>query len=634
MQEHLKSNSESSGKEFSEQESGFSTSSGGSAMASLPGDPSIQRLQEAANASPQVTQLKRLQEGVNQSMAAPMQLRASNGAPIQRLSIGGADTNLPDLRQQLLPHFSAPNMRIVDRILPVFFDDHNQNYANVETLAGQLQMVVGIYRDLTRTDTMANLIAGQERGQGDFQAFSGQGWFRKLFTTTGFEHEFADMHNSFLAGVSHMEIAQTAETMPLTGIPFNLETDASNALELVSPPFLLPTVSGAPLPDPDVVRAIDDRMRQDLAAVTPAVTPRMQMGMDPLATTTMDGIRQALDGLTGWTFQFSNLQIDPEHLSHRADPHAIAPHLQDPGGGANPNLRLVQQDVEAIEVRRSEKSANERHGVSAQVNFATDLETAETLMDPSIVAGAAIYRTLETELATGLNINGIADENVKRFGKYMVKNLCSLFSVYSQNFIKGQQANFHDDLEQQARHLNGHGGGAGGQGGQGLPLNGQREFRLHAGLCSYVKDSTAIWIKDHLVSQAAGILTTQQMVDGGKNLVRQAVAFANGWAEPAAVTALAGRHHADPTAHWAHFISELQTSARYILGDLQNGNHADDTPGVGLYEHRARYGGARQDTMLDPARVQQPDLWDDRLHVAEIRRGDPSDQLRDAAGRL
>jgi len=85
------------------------------------------------------------------------------------------------------------------------------------------------------------------------------GDFAGKVTTAGFEYEFAEMTDGPLRGVSHAEVGQATKGMPYTGIPFILETDASNALELVTPPFLLDTIADdKPIPDPDEVQTVNE----------------------------------------------------------------------------------------------------------------------------------------------------------------------------------------------------------------------------------------------------------------------------------------------------------------------------------------------------------------------------------------
>ncbi|MBL6446343.1 DUF4157 domain-containing protein [Fulvivirga sp. 29W222] len=88
--------------------------------------------------------------------------------------------------------------------------------------------------------------------------------FKQQYTTVGFEHEFGAMTSGPLRGVSHLEIAKSQERLPYTGIPFILETDAQNAIEFISPPYLIETLPGIPVPDPLEVKKVDDMIQDTL----------------------------------------------------------------------------------------------------------------------------------------------------------------------------------------------------------------------------------------------------------------------------------------------------------------------------------------------------------------------------------
>jgi hypothetical protein len=90
----------------------------------------------------------------------------------------------------------------------------------------------------------------------------------RKYTTVGFEFEFATMvDGSAFTGLSHVELGKT-EPMPDPEVPFYFETDASNALELVTPPFWLPTIDGEVLPEPDAVETVIDLFKERLAELT------------------------------------------------------------------------------------------------------------------------------------------------------------------------------------------------------------------------------------------------------------------------------------------------------------------------------------------------------------------------------
>jgi hypothetical protein len=90
------------------------------------------------------------------------------------------------------------------------------------------------------------------------------------FTTVGFEAEFIEHYdNSPLVGISHLELAESkTPAMSYTGIPFKLETDAADVIELVTPPFLMRTKLDAPIPNGDDITKLDTRLRTWLEKIT------------------------------------------------------------------------------------------------------------------------------------------------------------------------------------------------------------------------------------------------------------------------------------------------------------------------------------------------------------------------------
>ncbi|MEZ4385314.1 MAG: DUF4157 domain-containing protein, partial [Nannocystaceae bacterium] len=95
----------------------------------------------------------------------------------------------------------------------------------------------------------------------------GRGELDGKHTTVGFEFEFATMDDGPFSGLSHVEIAKSSP-MPDPAVPFVLETDASDALELVSPPFWVPTFGDQILPEPDHVANIIELFKERLTAIT------------------------------------------------------------------------------------------------------------------------------------------------------------------------------------------------------------------------------------------------------------------------------------------------------------------------------------------------------------------------------
>lgn len=133
------------------------------------------------------------------------------------------------------------------------------------------------------------------------------------YTTLGFEHEFAQMTDGLLRGVSHVELATSDMQMPLTKLPFVLETDAGNEVELVSPPFLFETHPDIPIPDPEEVAFVDYMLEMALRTHT------REDG-----TTTLGNFIQAFGAAYGFTFNWKTnkkqkLELEPKNMTYNTD---------------------------------------------------------------------------------------------------------------------------------------------------------------------------------------------------------------------------------------------------------------------------------------------------------------------------
>ncbi len=609
----------------------------------------VQLEREADEMGAKAVQMKHSPDSVTRTISAP-----TTSHSVQRqINLNEKAYTLEEVTLLVLKGFpkEADKKLIRERILPVM-DLHNQSFKSAQHLIGQLQMVVAILGPWINLDPdmpLAALIQQQDRLQRAYKDLESSGFFKYLMTTTGFEHEFADMVDSPLAGLSHIELAKSKESMPLTSIPFIIETDAGNALELVSPPFLLPTVAGVPLPDPDVVGQIDNLMRKELSDITPPLpTPKEELLGKKYSTIAFANVMGSLEKKTGLNFINTDLKLKPEQISHNVDPAKLAQSLEVQGGekdsitfdedekspkiGSEATLHINKKILDQIQVGKSKKSGKEKYQVSSQVNFATDLKTASLLMEPSEVGGAKIYRDLESLMATGIQLGTLTQPGTQLLSRYLVKQLCSLFSVYSQAHLNITQQEFYRQVEKEVTNS--------GTGGAQISGLAKKEFQLHAGLSSYVKDSTLIWVKDHLESLASGVLKTTDDYAEAFLLARNTLQFVKEWALPGEIRELLlSKGHANPAEHWEDFQLNLLKAIPQLMSSLEeNGEEIstrkDKTPDVELYGHDDAFIGARQDTYLDPKRVQQTGLWDSRLVVAEIRRGDPEDQLKKAKGRL
>lgn len=90
----------------------------------------------------------------------------------------------------------------------------------------------------------------------------------RFFTTVGYEFEFIQLKDmgkgTVLQNVIHANLSDSDETFGYTGLPFTLETDATETIELVTPPFIIDTMPGTSIPEPDDVQKVSMAMETGL----------------------------------------------------------------------------------------------------------------------------------------------------------------------------------------------------------------------------------------------------------------------------------------------------------------------------------------------------------------------------------
>ena len=125
------------------------------------------------------------------------------------------------------------------------------------------------------------------------------------FITTGLEYDIGETSkDNPLQGIAHLELMKGNNGFPL---PYILETDAGNTLELVTPPYLLETVApDKPFP---AVKAVQQAIGEDNAAISAAFKKKQTINK------TATGLADSL----GITWKASPLALAPSNLSLRAN---------------------------------------------------------------------------------------------------------------------------------------------------------------------------------------------------------------------------------------------------------------------------------------------------------------------------
>lgn len=318
--------------------------------------------------------------------------------------------------------------------------------------------------------------------------------FDAPFTTVGFEHEFAQMTNGPLLGITHVELTRSGRTMPLTRLPFSLETDADNAIELVSPPFMLETVSAdTPIPKPEDVAKVDHMIQQRLAQVveTPKAFGKMveQLGADP-----------------GLDFQAQNATVTASNVNPQ-----IAGKLEPVSESEPHRAEVPVERIGEMTVKKGRK-AGMQGAISAQVNFATDAHTYSAMnlasAEPDQPASASNlilpFNRLERNVVQELLQVATADDHYNDrspgllpFLHELARRMASTLAVHSITLVEDWKKQIFENREHNVRKKL-----ADERKGEG------EAYSLHTGTRSHVKDTQALWLKDTVENVGLGLLTS------------------------------------------------------------------------------------------------------------------------------
>ncbi|UTW60857.1 hypothetical protein KFE98_12570 [bacterium SCSIO 12741] len=508
-----------------------------------------------------------------------------------------AEKNEKILKAHLLPAFSADGRK---------FDDIDDVYFDAWIVLQDYEMLL----NPKGAGSAKKFIADQIELQNKVKVF--RHFYTGLFTTAGYEHEFAQMRDGPLRGVSHLELAEFSPAMPLTGIKFILETDAANALELVSPPFIVASLPGKPVPLSGPVVEIDKLLTQSLDASKKALKIGVRTSYNPFNTTTFSASMKDFIARVGADLGIKPhmkdvMPLETHHYSHITDVDKF------------PQSQVDKATVNNIQVEQITKGG---YGVtSSQLNFATD---AQSIVDMDRIHGynnhpfqdpmaSKVLVEIDMHLKQLFVAPSYESSEMKSFGVLFRRKLSGLMAEFSHDYALAKQRATKTYAQSQRNSNSVH------------PITDKNEFIMHANFSSYVKDVTGTWAKDHLASLAEG------MLKGGD------------WV---ALWALVNRvekmniplpsNLANPQSSEGKFVKakwkDYETKVKQSLASFklfvdkkvkgQRTTEQDRYVKKEMHETSNLNIGARPDTYLDPQKVQMGQVWKGkRLHVAEIRRG-------------
>lgn len=201
------------------------------------------------------------------------------------------------------------------------------------------------------------------------------------YTTVGFEFEFAQFADSenIMHNLTHVELGKT-QVWKFTNLPFILETDAADAIELVTPPLIMETKPGVPLPLAEDVEKADKMFKASLTEVTGASIASDPH--NPLVTGTLglqnknfDVMVQNLNSTLGLDFPYGDaglaVTVKPQNVNLEIN-QSLLP--------IGKKKQLAYSEFWRDLIRLSQKGLGydykkaSKGGISSQINFASSAE--------------------------------------------------------------------------------------------------------------------------------------------------------------------------------------------------------------------------------------------------------------------
>jgi hypothetical protein len=169
-------------------------------------------------------------------------------------------------------------------------------------------------RDLSRkalfeTGSVKDFVATQAQYQAKLAAFMSLPEIMDFHQSTGFEFEFATFEGGDLG--AHVLLAKSSNLSSLFNLPFELETDSGNELEMGFPPFLIPNKDGKP--NKTAIANIWKKMRAEMASIR-----KNSIGPEKDINTLKSAIASAGLG-TGWAFtgdKHNGLKVAANRTKH------------------------------------------------------------------------------------------------------------------------------------------------------------------------------------------------------------------------------------------------------------------------------------------------------------------------------
>lgn len=471
----------------------------------------------------------------------------------------------------------------------------------------------------------------------------------KTYTTVGFEHEFAQMKDGPLRGLDHVEIGESTQHMPFTGINFKLETDANNALELVSPPFLVETIGqGSSIPVPE-----------DLAKINRLISMDLQGAVNPEDRTIGEFV-STMKGSSNITFKLTRRpdlgseQRTPDN-TRRSNAFKRFFHSWSSLKFGNPfkgNKLITRVDkIPGIHLKPALKNG----GILPQANVALSGKDLAKVIDKSRAPNVAVSSKISAfgklqmgikaklvEKGNELTNNQLSSE-LKTFLNQLARTLSGIVSVPFQSRELAAQGKATKMFGNWKQYWKGYENKeAPGSDGTGIRDRGSaknnytkkytwlKKYKEMELLTSHVKDVQDLWVKDTLMNFGLGLSLNPEDWDTVKNILldQDIQGMLSGIEGNQAMSALREEYP------WAFSKNrgigpKMVSGANKIISQIQSNKLDTTAPNEDLdfgvdkqrsfLDHKDQYISPRQDTFLKGGTVKLPGSGN-RAHVLESRR--------------
>lgn len=461
------------------------------------------------------------------------------------------------------------------------------------------------------------------------------------FTTVGFEYEFAQFNFaadslSPLVDATHVELGHTNNVMPFTHLPFYLETDSGNTIELVTPPFLIQTVGSRSIPNPDYLQSANDKMKSTLNEVVPppsGSSPSCPFGI----------MLNQLNEKIGWPFQLNNpILMNSSNINPRtpsAPPISSKPETR-PLAGFSPDVIINEETIASRKAGQG--------NISEQINFATEASVYHDLKmaDSTQRFGRGLPPTPLTAAFTTLE-NSFKDLFRKSCSKTVYNNpiIYMFFDEMARNFsqcVALPASDMVEDMKKQVFvQLLKSSGPAQTRNKKFQPRNPadiekmdsmalqafgvdkkQADlFTRAANIRSCVKDIHGVWLKDHLMNFANSLLQTPENINHVFHMLQRL--------NDSIIHIPVSKELKLGTINYGQLFKQ---QLDMIISYFSTPQIVPPYVPVAFGQNNPLLPGARHDTLLDFNKVNHPvGFQHENWHVAEVR-DNPIDRIRYVAG--